>query len=231
MKFADTHVHLVEHGCGYPDIGEAALLFSCVAKPDEWETQRILDDPRAVRFYGIHPWYAEKWNEGTEKELERILSKDPEAHVGEIGLDRLRPSEYQIDAFRAQVSAASEFGRAVNVHNVGCDGDTAKILRDHGKGCRSIILHSFKNTDVSSFSGINCYYSINPRLLEKSEKNIKAVLGNIPENRLLLETDAPFTSKKFISMERFIISISEVLGISPEYLTETVLDNARRAIR
>ncbi len=231
MNFADTHIHLTENGCCYPDLDRAELLFSCTAKPDEWKTQMSIDDSRAVRFYGVHPWYAEQWNSETEKELRDLLRKDPDAQVGEIGLDRLHPFDRQIEVFETQVSIASEFGRTVNVHNIACDGETAKILRACGKGCRSIILHSFSQAGISSFSGLNCYFSVNPRLLGKSEKNVKTVLSCIPEDRLLLETDAPFTSGKFTSMEDFISSISGMLGLSPEALSETVLENARRAIQ
>ena len=231
MNFADAHIHLTEKGCCYPDLNLAELLFSCTAKPDEWKTQMSIDDPRIIRFYGVHPWYSEQWNDDAEKELRDLLCKDPDAQVGEIGLDNLHPFDHQIEVFETQVSMASEFGRTVNVHNIGCDGEVAKILRTCGKGCRSIILHSFNKASISSFSGLDCYFSVNPRLLGKSEKNAKAVLSCIPEGRLLLETDAPFTSGKFTSMGDFISSISGMLGLSPETLSETVLENARRAIQ
>lgn len=231
MIFADAHIHLTEPGCGYSDICDAELLFSCVTKPDEWKTQRSIDRQQVVRFYGVHPWYADVWNDDIEKKLRQLLSDNPDAQVGEVGLDRLHPFECQIETFRAQVSLASEFHKTVNIHNLGCDGDVAKILRTHGKGCRGIILHSFKNNDISPFSGLDCYFSVNPRLLKKSEKNAKAVLSCIPPDRLLLETDAPFTPEGFSSMGNFISAVSGMLGLSPDMLAETTLENARRIIQ
>lgn len=231
MNFADAHIHLAEPDCHYPDLDDAELLFACVAKPDEWETQTSIADRRAIRFYGVHPWYAEQWSESIEKRLRKILSDDPDAHIGEIGLDRLRPFDRQLEVFETQVKIASDLGRAVNVHNIGCGGEAAKILRICGSGCKSIILHSFRSPDISPFSGLNCYFSVNPRLLEKSERNAKTVLKHIPPDRLLLETDAPFTSERFTSMNGFISSISELLGLSKNELAETVLENAEKAIQ
>ncbi len=231
MNFADAHIHLVEPECNYSDLNDAELLFSCVAKPDEWKTQISITDCRAVRFYGVHPWYAEQWSENAEKELQKILSDDPDAHIGEIGLDHLHTFDHQMDVFKTQVTIASDLGRVVNVHNIGCNGEVAKILRMYGSKCKSIILHSFKNTDISPFSGLNCYFSVNPRLLEKSEMNARLVLECIPPDHLLLETDAPFTTKKFTSMNEFISLISELLGVSKNELAETVLENAKKVIQ
>ena len=234
MIFADAHIHLADMGVfsGYPDLEEAGLLFSCSAQSKDWDLQNMNLDPRTVPFYGIHPWYAEQWNQSTKNRLRRILSEDTGAQVGEIGLDnRHAGMEKQVLAFTEQILIASEMKRTVNIHNIGCDGDIVKILKRYGKNCRGIILHSFRNPNTDAFAGLNCWFGINPRILEKSEEHVSDIISHIPRDRILLETDAPFTSKNFTSMEDFIGRLAGITGTEPEELACRTLENARRALQ
>lgn len=230
MMLADAHLHLAEPKCGYPDIGSVSLLLSCSSKYSEWKTQMSISYNGLKRFYGIHPWYADEWNNDVCNDLDRVLQSDPEANVGEIGLDLGRPDyNTQKEVFASQVSAASDLGRTVCIHNVGCDGDVVRILKKHGHGCRSIILHSFQSQSVGSFSGINCYYSVGPRILSKSVTNAKKILAGIPRDRLLLESDAPHCPPDF-TMAGLVSKISELMNSSPEELAAAVSENTRRAV-
>ena len=231
MRISDAHLHLLNASEPYPGIGGAELLFSCVAQHSEWKTQISGNDPNVVKFYGIHPWYAEQWDGEVPEELRTILADDPKAQVGEIGMDSKRgdPS-VQEKVFAGQLDIASEFGRCVNIHNIGCDGEIVRILKQHGKGCRSIILHSFKS-DTSPFAGLDCYYSLNPRILTKSGEHVKALAAKIPKDRLLLETDYPFAPRGFSSMGGFITELADILGTEVGELAARTLENARRAIQ
>ena len=230
MEYADAHIHLTD-----PDISKylpgdsCRLMFSCVARRSEWGMQSSLAEPRAVRFYGIHPWYADEWDPSIEKDLRGLLDMLPDVHVGEIGLDNKRGSqEIQMRAFYEQVRLASEFGRAVNVHNIGCDGDIVRILKSEGKGCRSIIMHSFR-TEPAQFSGLRCFFSLNPRILSRSNDKVRRLVSAIGRDRLLLETDAPFYPGG-TSLRSFIDSLSEITGMEAEELASLSLENARRAL-
>lgn len=233
MKFADTHLHMTEKSVsyGYPDIDNADLLFSCSAQYSEWELQSSIDDPRVTRFYGVHPWYADQWNSRIRDELTSLISNDPDAQIGEIGLDGKRENmDKQLTVFTEQVVISSRFGRTVNIHNIGCDGEILRIMKKYGKGCRSVILHSFKGTNVKQYDEMNCFFSINPRILSKSEDHIQEILSAIPHDRIVLESDAPYTSKEFSSMESFITTLSAFMNLEPEELAELSLSNARRAL-
>ncbi len=134
-------------------------------------------------------------------------------------------------AFAEQLGIASDLGRCVNVHNIGCDGKTVSLLKDHGKGCRSIILHSYKSPDIRPFLGTDCYYSVNPRILSKSRENIVQIISQIPKDRLLLESDYPYATKDFVSMEDFVTMLAGILGTDSGSLADTAADNLRRTIR
>ncbi|MBR1888800.1 MAG: TatD family hydrolase [Candidatus Methanomethylophilus sp.] len=184
-----------------------------------------------MRFCGVHPWHIGEWNDSSRQKLVSMLESDPEIQVGEIGLDSKHPGmENQIEIFAEQVGIASDLGRSVNVHNIGCDGEIVRLLKQHGRGCRSIILHSFKS-DISPFSGLDCYFSINPRILTKSKEHVKELVTKIPRDRLLLETDDPFAPRGFTTMEGFITELANIMSIEPGELAGITLENSRRSIQ
>ena len=104
--FADAHAHVSERGFSdrYPDFDRAVIVFGCTARPSEWDAMAACAVPGTVRFYGVHPWYADEWDEASAGRLESILEEDPRANVGEIGLDGKRgdPS-LQRPAFESQL--------------------------------------------------------------------------------------------------------------------------------
>lgn len=230
MRLTDAHMHLVDDAEGFPR-GSYELFCACVAQHSEWMTQMSFSFDNCVLFYGIHPWYSDQWNLEVREELISILDTDRKAHIGEIGLDSKHGAmDSQEKAFAEQLDIASAMDRCVNIHNIGCDGNLVSMLKRHGAGCRSIILHSFKNPDPRSYSGLDCYFSLNPRLLSKSEANVREVVLNLPEDRILLETDYPHVPKDFVSAEDFINRLSAILGMSPDELSGIAADNLRRAL-
>lgn len=232
MIFSDAHLHLTSCGNGYPEMGTSELILSCTAEYSEWAGQASLKRPDSVIFYGIHPWYAGQLNGAAIGELVEILAGDPDAHVGEIGLDSKYPDmESQESAFAAQLSIASDLERCINVHNIGCDGRIVAMIKEYGPRCRSVILHSFKSPDTRPFSGLNCYYSLNPRILSKSKESIAGIVSNIPKDRLLVETDFPNVPEGFSTMKEFIVRLAEAADMDPEELSAAAADNLRRALQ
>ena len=232
MLLTDSHLHLSD-GIGsevYGDFDSLESYVTCVARVQEWGFST--DDPRATMSYGVHPWYCEEWNEETAKRLEIILESDPKAQVGEIGLDSKRGTvESQVPSFEAQLSLASRMDRVASVHDIGCEEKVLKSVRELGKSCRGIILHSYSSDSyVKPFVGEGCMLSINPRILARSEVRLNRLLKAIPLENLLLETDSPHVPKGFSGMEDFVTTISGYVGIEPEELARTVAGNLRRTL-
>ena len=230
--FADAHLHVAEAGFSarYPDIDRAEILFGCTARPSEWSTMASCMVRGTVRFFGVHPWYSDEWNEDTAAILTGILEDDPCAHVGEIGLDSKRgdPAD-QMRAFEEQLDAASDFGRIVNIHMVGYEKGVLDAVRAHARGCRAVVLHSFSSESyVRPFADAGCFFSLNPRILSRSDARLMRLMSSIPEDRILLETDAPYVPKGFAGMTDFAGSLAERTGCTGEELMTAALDNARR---
>lgn len=220
MGYADCHLHMTDPG--FAGVSEGAeLLFSCTARPCEWEMLRDLEDGRLLRFYGTHPWYP---GECDTEGLKSLLETDGSAGVGEIGLDAARLDyDTQMRIFTEQIGIASKYDRIVNIHMIRSEETMLKILRRERARC---ILHSFSGPEsyIRPFTECGCYFSISPRLLNKSKEKILALVSKIPEDRLLIETDAPNSR---LSMDGHILRLSGMMSMSPDELRRITLRNAR----
>ena len=198
----------------------AGLLFTCAASPEEWDAVSAFDDRRVRRFYGTHPWYLEKYSLDSLREL---LETDTSANVGEIGLDSKRgPLDIQIGPFEEQLILSKKYDRIANIHMIGCESEMLKILRRHKTAA---IIHSFSGPDsyIRPLAECGCYFSVSPRILNKSADKIKVLISQIPEERLLIETDAPNGK---IGMKEHIARLSEIISMEPEELERITFRNA-----
>lgn len=210
---------------GFNGVCEGAkLLFSCTATPEEWDTLSSIDDERVVRFYGTHPWYHDRV---ALERLERILDDDPKACVGEIGLDLKRGRlEDQVRIFEDQLALSKRYDRVANIHMMGCEEEMLRILRKARATC---IIHSFSGPEsyIRPLSECGCYFSISPRIHRKSKEKIGVLLSSIPEEKLLVETDAP---NNRYQMDDHIMMLSSIMGIGTDELMRITLRNASSLI-
>jgi len=224
----DSHLHGVENvPDNYSDYDELRRMVSCVAKADEWDRQMAIDDPRMIKSYGIHPWYAEDWTLENKKRLFDLLKDDPDAHVGEIGLDSKRGQILgQTMIFIQQLDIAEYFGRVVSVHDVGCE----KMILDAIRGRKlRFILHSYgSDSYLKPFSEMECYFSISPRILSRSDMRVKRLIDAIPDDRLLLETDSPNCGKDFGGMRDFAGRLGRVCDRTADELISLSEENLGR---
>ena len=229
MELTDAHLHPSDPPERYADFENLKAKLFCTSRPEEWSA---VAGPRASMSYGVHPWYAGEWNPEAEERLSRILEADGDANVGEIGLDSKRGVlKDQTAVFERQLSLASEFGRSVTIHDIGCEKLVLDAVRGQGKGCRSVILHSFSSESYSKpFSDLGCYLSIVPRILSRSEMRLARLLRSIPEGLILLESDSPFLPPGFKGMGPFTERIAGILDMGPEELSRIAASNLRRAL-
>lgn len=233
MDYADSHLH--PNGVEYPGSESAALLSVCAAQFSDWDAISGLKDERFARSYGVHPWYSESWGDGSVEKLREMLERDPDANIGEIGMDEAKgPSMVdQARCFEEQFMLASELGKVVSIHSVRAENYVLAAVKRNHKGCKAVVLHSFSapSNYVKSFSKYDCYFSISPRILSKQAPVAKAVLELIPRDRLLLETDSPDSGQDFVSAEDFISKVAGLLSVDPAELARTTLENAERVFR
>jgi TatD DNase family protein len=178
----------------------------------DWADVAMLarEHPFVRPSYGLHPWNVGNATPQWRETLRAYLEREPNAGVGEIGLDRwilerAKPEDTrlaglrraaldeQIDAFRWQLAIAAETNRAVTVHCLDAWGALADVLRDERLPSRGFLLHAYGGSAelARQFAAAGAYFSFNGYFLGDRQAAKRAVFATLPLERLLVETDAP----------------------------------------
>lgn len=190
------------------------------------------------RSYGLHPMIAAQVAEGTINggpedlwtELRRLLESDPNAQVGEAGLDRryagYEPGGVQEKVFRKQAEMALELGRDLQIHCVGDYGRIIRVLREAGFGALPRpVFHRFGGDAgiVKAGLSLGALFSVHADTLRK--KATREALALIPREHLLFETDA---DESFI--ETFIATHGPKDAITPQDVAVMLEDTLRDVV-
>jgi TatD DNase family protein len=147
---------------------------------------------------GTHPHNAAEELDVTAEDLVRLSSHPKVVAIGEVGLDYFydhAPRDAQAQGFRTHISAARETGLPLVIHARDADDDMAAILEDEtGKGAFPFILHCFSSGRRLAEIGVTLggYVSFSGILTFKNSAELRAIAADIPRDRLLVETDAPY---------------------------------------
>ena len=148
-----------------------------------------------VASIGVHPHDAAKVAPRTFDDL-RALSKNPKVVAfGEIGLDYhydFSPREIQREVFVAQLKLARELSLPVVIHTREAWEDTVTILRQHWQGPG--IMHCFTGDPEQAKEALDLGFSLafGGAITFKTADKIRDSARLTPDNRLLIETDAPY---------------------------------------
>jgi TatD DNase family protein len=154
--------------------------------------------PNVYTSVGTHPHYADQELDVPTSEIVR-LSKHPKiVAIGEAGLDyfyQKSPKEAQTEGFRRHIHAARETGLPLEIHTRDADEDTIKILEDeHAKGYFPALLHCFTGGEKLALRAVELglYISFTGVITYKKSDDLRHIASQIPLDRLLVETDAPY---------------------------------------
>jgi TatD DNase family protein len=163
---------------------------------NDWEriAELARSYPEIIPNFGLHPWYLKDRTPGWDDKLASYLYDFPEAGVGEIGLDRWMKHhdiEEQLSVFEVQWRLAIENSRSISVHCLRAWGHLNQALRELPES--RFLLHSYSGSEqmVQVFTELGAYFSISGYFFRPDKARKLAVFDRVPENRLLLETDAP----------------------------------------
>lgn len=150
-----------------------------------------------VRFAcGVHPHNA-KYFDDARDELIALLARPETCCLGEVGLDYhydFSPRDVQREVFAAQLQMAQEHGLPVSLHLREAHDDALVILRETGVPKAGCIVHCF-NLDAQTlapFLELGCYVAFGGPLTFKKSWETRAAALDVPVDRLLTETDAPY---------------------------------------
>ncbi|MDU5109780.1 MAG: TatD family hydrolase [Clostridium sp.] len=190
---------------------------------------------------GIHPENADEFNEDVEKEIVELISKNNKIiAVGEIGLDYYweenPPREVQREIFRKQMKIAEELKLPVVIHDRDAHADTLDIIKEFPK-VRGIV-HCFSGSSEFAKECIKLgyYIGIGGVVTFKNAKKIVEVVKDIPLDKILVETDAPYMAptpnrgkrNKSDYIKYIIEQIANIKELDPKEVNMVVNDNFKR---
>jgi TatD DNase family protein len=145
---------------------------------------------------GVHPDY-EGVEEPSVEQLVILASHRSILGIGETGLDYYRLKgdlEWQRERFRCHIRAAKESGKPLIVHTRSAAEDTLRIMQEEGAGEVGGVMHCFTESgDVASAAmDMGFYISFSGIVTFKNAQALKQVAQQVPLDRMLVETDAPF---------------------------------------
>ena len=203
--YYDAHVHLAHPALvdaleeiweRYQQIGlKKAVLVG--TSPRDWTTVRQLadSDERLIPAIGLHPWQVNDvvadWQDQMRHQLDRGVTI-----IGEIGLDQWisgHDIEAQLAAFRWQFSLAAERNLPTSIHCLKAHEPLLQSLRHISRPQRGFALHAYNGppNTIPELLDLGAYFSINGGQLKPNAKRIHELIRLVPEDRLLIETDAP----------------------------------------
>ncbi len=147
---------------------------------------------------GIHPHDAKTLDESLYKEVKKWAKEAKVVAIGEIGLDYHylhSPKGVQIEAFRKQIALAKGLGLPVIVHSREAKNDTLRVLREESADTQGV-LHCFSG-DIEMAEKVmelGFYISIAGPVTFKNAAELREVAKFVPDDFLLIETDAPYLS-------------------------------------
>lgn len=156
---------------------------------------------------GIHPHGAARLGKNWLEEISALANEDNVIAVGETGLDFYRdlsPRDVQEDVFRSHIRLAKEIGKPLIVHTREAHKRTLQVLKEEALHSKPGVMHCFSGDGkmLEAYLELGFYISVaGPVTYPRSEK-LRGLLKQIPADRLLLETDAPYLSPQARRSER-----------------------------
>jgi len=191
---------------------------------------------------GIHPHEADAHADLGANALLEATRHPRVIGIGETGLDYYYDhSDRQVQQalFRVHIAVARETGLPLIVHTRDAEDDTARIIAEEmEQGAFPALIHCF--TASSDFAGkmldLGLTISLSGIVTFKNAKDLQEIASGLPEDRLLVETDAPFLAPvphrgrpcepAFVAdTARFVANLR---GVSTEALAETTTRNFHR---
>ncbi len=214
-----------------------------------WEDMENLLDlgksfPRVFLAVGIHPHEAKTWEEGSIEKLKEF-AKDPKVRaIGEIGLDYhydLSPREAMQRAFSEQIELAIFLKLPLIVHSREAHEDTLRILQSSHAEEIGGIMHCFSGSlDLARAAmKLNFDISFSGSLTFANATRLREIAKNIPLEKTLIETDAPYMAPVPFRGKRcepaYVVKVAEKLAeihsVPLEEVIEKTTRNAERIFR
>lgn len=257
MKIFDSHCHLDDRlfDKDFMDVlnraSSAEVIRMLVAGIDRKTSNRALDLARnhscLFASVGVHPHDAQSCSEAVLAQLKSMARHPKVVAWGETGLDFNRmfsPRPDQERWFIRQLEIAEQLGLPLIFHERDSHGRLLEILMTFPVANRQAVVHCFSGTEaeLASYLDLGFYIGITGIVtLAKRGQALRRMLPDIPQDRLLIETDAPYLTptpqrntyrrNEPAFVRQVLMKVAEVYGEDPKVLADTIWANTCRLFR
>ncbi len=196
---------------------------------------------------GVHPHHADEVAGSSTwlDELKRVAVQKTVCALGEMGLDHHRnfaSREHQRRVFGMQLDLAEELRKPVFVHERDTGGEVAEMLEGRKSSIQGAVVHCFTGArdDLRRYLDAGFMIGITGWVCdERRGAPLQALVKDIPDDRLMIETDAPYLTPRNMprpyprrnvpaNLVWVLKKLAELKNQDEEELAETTADNARR---
>ena len=195
---------------------------------------------------GVHPHHASDYTDASDALIRELVNDDVVVAVGECGLDYFRnfsPREAQLDAFRRQLDIARDTGLPVFLHQRDAHDDFVEVLESMLPELSRAVAHCFtgEGESLREYLAMGLYVGITGWICdERRGKHLHDIVHIIPDDRLLIETDAPYLLPRTIEpkpktrrnepmyLPEVLKVVAEARGQIEAHVAQITTENARR---
>jgi len=147
---------------------------------------------------GTHPHYAQECPDLKPADLLALAERPKVVGIGECGLDfhyDWSPRDIQTDVFRVHVAAARESGLPLVVHTREADPVMDQILREEiAAGRFKFLMHCYTSGAelAKTAAELGGWFSVSGIATFKAAEDVRAVIADMPAERIIVETDCPY---------------------------------------
>ena len=224
------------------NVGIIKLLTICTSDENFKVVLDLVDkDSMIFGTYGIHPHEADNFKIKKNDIIQKLHAHSKIIGVGETGLDfyyNNSKEDLQIESFENHIKASIETNLPLIVHSRNAENQTFELLNKYKNENLKILMHCF--TGSSKFAekllDMNAYFSASGIITFKNSNNLQNTFKNIPNERLLIETDSPYLAPEPYRGKKnepsFILStlekLSKLKNLSTKSLSNITTDNFNR---
>lgn len=238
----DTHIHLLAPEWSTPPeqriraatAAGIGFLLQPGVRVGDWEAMLNLarQHPQVYAAPGVHPLYAEQWDAAVAHRLRTAVRRPKVVAIGEIGLDKTAtaPLGTQEKVLRAQLELALECELPVLLHGRGATGKLLAILGELHIGERiGGIWHGFSGSPevASRLVAMGFAIGVGPVLLRANVRKLPAAIAQLPDQALVLETDAPDMADRPETLLEVAAQLARLKGWTPAHTAHITTATAR----
>ena len=237
--------------CRAHDAGVVQMVVTGASAAGSEQALQLARDYPGTLFAtaGVHPHHASDYTRASDDLMRALASEKEVVAIGETGLDYFRnlsPREAQLKAFEAQLQIAIDTGLPLFLHLRDAHKDFYTTIRRVRDRLSDLVMHCFTGSreELRQYLDLDCHIGITGWICdERRGIHMKEFMKDIPTDRLMIETDAPYLKprnmrprvKSHRNEPRWLPWILGTLaacrGEHPEELALATSTNARRFFR